>query len=489
MMRLRWVDIEKNGVKNLIVPVTQDRELTDHPIIARLVEAAKGYPEFKGEKGDELILYRPDGFPVERVLFLGLGKSEAVNRETLRAFTGKGVQKGIGMKLEEAMFEVPSPKRLDRDPKEVLEPMLEGAFLANHRFTRYKKEKKERELARIAFLAPRSIQQQLRRLPESVETVCRGTLLAREWVSMPANEKRPEDFARAVMAEARKTGLKATLYTEKTLRQKGFNALLSVSAGSERQAQMVVLEHATVKTGKPVVLVGKGVTFDTGGINLKPGQGMDEMKTDMSGAAAVAATLIAASRLKMKRRLVGVLPIVENMPSGSAARPGDIVKSFFGKTVEIANTDAEGRLILIDAMAWAAKTYKPEFMIDLATLTGACVVALGEKIAGLFTEDEALAGAILESGERTFERCWRLPMPEDYKDLLKSDLADIRNVAESRWGGAIQGALFLAEFMEKTRWAHIDIAGPASAKKGGPYCSPGGTGFGVRLLCDILERV
>ena len=489
MLHLRWVDIEKKGVKNLIVPVLEDREITDHQAIAGLVKQARTIPEFKGEKGNELVLYQPGSLPVERVFFLGLGKYKTLDREVLRAFAGKGIKKGIGMKLAEVMIEIPSPERVRRDPEEILEPLLEGAFLANHLFSRYKQEKKERALEKIEFLAPPAMQRKFRDLPKSVETVCGATLLAREWVSMPSNEKKPEQFAKAVIGQAKKAGLKTTLLTEKVLRQKGFGSMLSVSAGSESQAQLVILEHHPVKTGKPVVLVGKGVTFDSGGINLKPGTGMEEMKTDMSGAATVAATLIAAARMGMKQNLVGVLPIVENMPSGSATRPGDIVKSFSGKTVEILNTDAEGRLILIDALAWAGKTYKPEIMIDLATLTGACVVALGEKIAGLFTADNSLAKAIVESGERTFERCWRLPMPDDYKELLKSDLADIRNVAESRWGGAIQGALFLSEFVKDCRWAHIDIAGPASAKKEGPYCGGGGTGFGVRLLCDALARL
>jgi leucyl aminopeptidase len=232
--------------------------------------------------------------------------------------------------------------------------------------------------------------------------------------------------------------------------------------------------------------VGKGVTFDSGGINLKSSGGLEGMKMDMAGAAAVAGTLLAVAGLQPKIGVIGVLPLVENMPSGTATRPGDIIRSYAGKTVEIGNTDAEGRLILIDAMAWAVKKYKPDVMVDLATLTGACVVALGEKIAGVFSPDDDLAGAILASAEKTHERCWRLPLPDDYKEYLKSDLADIANMSSSRWGGAITAALFLAEFVGATRWAHIDIAGAAYTKKDGAYCRAGGTGFGVRLLCDLL---
>jgi leucyl aminopeptidase len=213
------------------------------------------------------------------------------------------------------------------------------------------------------------------------------------------------------------------------------------------------------------------------------------MKSDMSGAAAVAATLITAARLKAKINLIGAIPIVENMPSGKAIRPGDIIRSYAGKTVEIGNTDAEGRLILIDSMAYAIKRYKPQVLIDLATLTGACVVALGLKIAGVFSNDDDLAAAIAASGEKTHERCWQMPLPDDYKELLKSDFADINNMPSSRHGGAITAALFLAEFVDDTRWAHIDIAGPAYLKKENAYCGPGGSGFGVRLLIELLERV
>jgi leucyl aminopeptidase len=249
---------------------------------------------------------------------------------------------------------------------------------------------------------------------------------------------------------------------------------------------MVVLQHKGADRRPPVVLVGKGVTFDSGGINLKTGDSLPDMKGDMAGAAAVAAALTAAAGLKLKRRLIGVIPLVENMVSGNSSRPGDIVRTLSGKTVEIGNTDAEGRLILIDAMAYAERRFNPEVMIDLATLTGACVVALGDKIAGVFSNDIGLQDDIVASGQRTHERCWSMPLPEDYRELLKSSYADINNMPSSRYGGAISAALFLSEFVGKTRWAHIDIAGPAFHKKEDAYCGPGGTGFGVRLLLDWL---
>jgi len=213
------------------------------------------------------------------------------------------------------------------------------------------------------------------------------------------------------------------------------------------------------------------------------------MKMDMSGAASVAAILITLSRLKHRFRVVGVIPVVENMPSGEAVRPGDIIKTYSGKTVEIGNTDAEGRLILADAMSYAVKMFKPDVLIDLATLTGACVVALGEKIAGVFSTEERLAKAIVKAGDAVGEICWPMPLFDDYKKLLKSEFADINNMSSTRWGGAITAALFLSEFVERTPWAHIDIAGPAYSKKADDYCGPGGTGFGVRLLIDFLNKM
>ncbi len=489
MFQLKWTNIQEKGVTNLIIPVSEDRNISDDPAISELVKKAKNFPEFKGGKGDELVFYDPKGFNIKRVLFMGIGKQKNLNFETLRTFAGKSIKKCIKMGLKEALVQVPSVKGLQWEMEAMLKPLVEGAFLGNHLFDKYKQKKKYQPLGRIAFFVPRGSAKRHSRFVSKVCQVCEGTLLAREWVSTPSNEKKPEKFAKSIITQAKKAKLKTFLFDEKALKQKRFGALLSVSAGSRSQAQLVVLEHRPKGAKQTIALVGKGVTFDSGGINLKPSAGMDEMKMDMSGGAVVAGTLIAAARLNLKVGLIGIIPIVENMPSGTASRPGDIVRSYEGKTVEIGNTDAEGRLILIDAIAYAVKKYHPDTIIDLATLTGACVVALGEKIAGLFTSDEDLAKTIIDSGEKTYERCWHMPMPEDYKEHLKSDFADIRNIGSTRWGGAITAALFLSEFVGRTRWAHIDIAGPAYIKKESDYCGAGGTGFGVRLLTDVIENL
>jgi leucyl aminopeptidase len=387
------------------------------------------------------------------------------------------------------LIAVPLAGKIKMEIQAAIEAMMEGAFLSNHLYHKYKKEKKHQPLKRIDFLAGPNEAKKYTRLPSRISTVCQGTILAREWVSMPPNDKRPELFAKSIVTLARKEKLKVTVLGEKELKQKKFGAILAVAAGSKNKPRMVILEHNPAKAKKTVALVGKGVTFDSGGINLKPTASLVDMKMDMSGAAVVAATLITAAKLKSRVKLVGIIPIVENMPSGDASRPGDIIKSYDGKTVEISNTDAEGRLILIDAISYAIQKYKPQTLIDLATLTGACVVALGEKIAGTFSFDDKLAENIILSGQKTNERCWRMPMPEDYKELLKSDFADLNNVGSTHYGGAITAALFLSEFVKDTSWAHIDIAGPAYAKKESAYCGVGGTGFGVRLLFDLMDRL
>lgn len=489
MLQLKTVDLKKTKTETLVIPVCEDTQIYDKSAIVSIINKAKKLKEFKGEKDDEVILFSPLEIKAERVILLGLGKLDKIDLEVLRTVAGKAVKKCIKKNLSQVLIVVPSDKKIKIDMSRIMMSLMEGSFLGNHIYDKYKKEKKQKALKAINFLVEPDTAKAFRKLPSKIKAVCTGTILAREWVNTPSNDKRPEQFARSIATPARKANLKVNVLTEKDLKQKKFGAMLAVAQGSRSKPCMVSLEYKPKNFKTTVVLVGKGVTFDSGGINLKPTGSLDTMKMDMAGAATVAAALIATAGLKPKIRVIGVLPIVENMPSGDATRPGDIVKSFSGKTIEIGNTDAEGRLILADAMSYALKKYKPKVLIDMATLTGACVAALGEKIAGLFSFDNDLSEIIIESGENTYERCWRLPMPEDYKELLKSDFADINNMANTRWGGAITAALFLSEFVSDTRWAHIDIAGPAYIKKENAYCPAGGTGFGVRLICDVIEKL
>lgn len=491
MVQLKAVDLVKDQTEALIVPVCENKNIHDSKTIQTLVTRAKKLKEFSGKKDDSVTLYDPAKLAAQRVILVGLGKTDEIDTESLRAFSGNAVKTSISKKLRRITIVVPSAAKLKMKKQEesFLSAFMEGALLANHIFDRYQKEKKQKPLSSTVLMVEPETAKKYRRLPVKAKTVCYSTIMARDWVSTPSNDKRPQQFAKTIMTAAAKTGLKAALWDEKRLKREKFGALLAVAAGSTNKPCMVVLEYKVPKAKKTVALVGKGVTFDSGGLNIKVGGGIESMKIDMSGAAAVAATMMAVAKLKPKFNLVGLLPLVENMPSGSATRPGDVVKSYSGKTIEIGNTDAEGRLILIDAMAYAIKKYAPDNIIDMATLTGACMVALGESIAGVFSSDEDLSKAIVDAGQKTYERCWPMPLPDDYKDSLKSEIADINNMSSSRYGGAITAALFLSDFVGKTRWAHIDIAGPAHIKKGHAYCPAGGTGFGVRLLCEVLENL
>lgn len=471
----------------LVIPVCEDADIHSSALMPELVHQAKSLKEFNGADNEDLVFYAPSGVLAAQVMFIGLGKKDKIDGEVLRRACGRAIKKCIQKEISEALFVIPFIEFIHTGPGVILEAMVEGALLGNYQFDQFKKPKHP-SLLKLAFAVPEDSVQHARLLSQKIIIICEGTLLAREWVITPSNLKRPEQFARSLVRMAEKENLKTKVLDHTALKKKKFGALLAVAAGSDANARMVILEHNPDNATQTLALVGKGVTFDSGGINLKPPGSLEDMKMDMAGAAAVAATMITAARLRMPIRLIGVLPLVENMPSGSATRPGDIVKSFSGKTIEINNTDAEGRLILADSLSYVIQTYQPDAVVDLATLTGACVVALGERIAGVFSLDDRMCETLIASGEKTFERCWKMPLPEDYKDLLKSEVADICNITGLKWGGAITAALFLSEFTENTRWMHIDIAGPAYVKKETAYCGVGGTGFGVRLLCDWLEK-
>ena len=489
MLQLKYSDPAIQKTEMLVIPVCEDTEIVDDPVLVTTADQVRKLKEFKGADGDIIVLYSPPQFHADRVLLMGLGAAGKVKLETLRTLAGRAAGHGIKRKLNQITIVVPSSENIQLEPKVILEAMLEGACLANHRFDQYRKEKDTKPLKRIHFCIKPQIGRRLKNLPGRVATTCQGTILARNWVNIPSNDKKPAEFARSIMGLAKKERLKTTLMGKKELQQKKFGAILAVAAGSQAAPAMLILDHHPRGAKQTVALIGKGVTFDSGGLNLKSSTSLNLMKSDMAGAAAVSATMLTVARQQSNLRVVGLIPLVENMLSATATRPGDIIRSYSGKTVEIGNTDAEGRLILADAISYAIQKYRPQVLIDIATLTGACVMALGEGMAGVFSDDDELAQTIVQSGDKTHERCWRMPLPEDYKKLLKSELADINNMPKTRWGGAITAALFLSEFVSKTRWAHIDIAGPSYRKKGNDYCGPGATGFGVRLLCDFLDRI
>ena len=489
MTNLTAVNLRSEEIPTLVIPVCEDGEIHRQRTLAALVRKAISLPEFSGKKDEELVLYSPRGTKASRVIFLGMGPLRRLDGEALRCVAGRVVGKAMQQHLTGVLIAVPDTQKTGLDRETLIQALLEGAFLANHVFSPYKQDPGTAPLERIELLVGPEEVSRYASLSRRVKTVCDATLLARTWVNLPSNDKRPSQLASLIAQEADRSGLSVSVLEMEALKEARLEALLAVAQGSVSPPCLVLLDYTPPKPHGTIALVGKGVTFDAGGINLKPADGLAHMKDDMAGAAAVAATMFAVAGLGLTHRIVAALPLVENMPSGNATRPGDIVRTHAGKTVEIGNTDAEGRLILADAISYVIETFRPGMLIDLATLTGACVVALGEKIAGVFASDENLAGHILAGAAKTHERCWRMPLPEDYRELLKSDFADINNMSSTRYGGAITAALFLSSFVKNVAWAHIDIAGPSYAQKGSDYCGPGGTGFGVRLLSEVLCRL
>ncbi len=374
------------------------------------------------------------------------------------------------------------------DSPESVFALLEGMWLGDFRFDTYLSDARPNPIE-ISLLAqnPAKYEASLHR----AAIICEATNLARTWTNEPANVINPVTLAERVQEIAARHGLGCEVLDDQQLAKMGAGAIVAVGKGSNTPSRLIVLKYAGQRKEAPVVLVGKSLTFDTGGYSLKSSEYMLDMHTDKAGAMTVIATLLAAARLKLKTPIIGVLAAAENMVSAYSYRPNDIVKTLSGKTVEVLNTDAEGRLVLADALTYAQQQFQPRVLIDLATLTGGVVTALGTIRAGMFVTDDGLAQALFQSGERTYERLWRLPLDPEYADIVISDKADLINSAMlSRKALPIVGAIFLKQFVnEDQSWAHLDIAGTASTDKRKPYCVKGATGFGVRLLIDYLTTL
>ena len=363
---------------------------------------------------------------------------------------------------------------------------LHGLKLKSYKFNKYK-TKKETRLISINVVGSKNIPSAQNQL--KFKALEEGTFYARDLVSEPGNILHPDEYAKRLNS-LKKDGLKINVYDEKKLKKLGMNALLGVGMGSIRGSYLVTMEWNGAKNNsKPLAFVGKGVTFDTGGYSLKPARFMEDMTYDMAGSAAVVGVMKSLALRKAKVNAVGVVGLVENMVSGDAQRPGDIVKSYSGKTIEVLNTDAEGRLVLADALTFTEKKFKPKFIIDLATLTGAIIVCLGSEFAGLFSNNDNLSKQILNAGEKVEEKLWRMPLHKNYDKLMNSKNADMQNINYVGGAGSTTAAQFLQRFiLNKTPWAHLDIAGMAFSKYGGALNSGGATGFGVRLLNQMIEE-
>jgi leucyl aminopeptidase len=442
--------------------------------------------DFKGELFECRLFYTHGALPAKRVLLTGLGKREEFDLDKWRGVSSRAGQfiRNSGIK----QFAFPIKKVDDHSEKELAESFVTGLLLGVYQFNEFKTLEREKikEIEEMVLLGEE--EEGIKWIGDGLrvgEIISEAVYLARDLVNGPSNQVTPTLLAEKAQQIAKEHGMEIQIFEVNQAEAMGMGAFVAVAKGSQEPAKFIVLEYNKEKGLDTIALVGKGITFDSGGISIKPSENMDRMKDDMSGAAAVLATLQAASKLQLPFHLVGIMPATENLPSGKAYKPGDILKTLSGQTVEVISTDAEGRLILSDALTYSLR-HRPKAIIDLATLTGACVIALGDFVIGLFGNDEFLLKRLEEASSKSGEKVWRLPLWEEYFDYLKSDAADFRNVG-TRAAGAIIGAIFLSKFVEKVPWVHLDIAGPASIEKERPYLPRGGTGVGVRLLVQLLR--
>jgi leucyl aminopeptidase len=443
----------------------------------------------KLKRGEVIELRYPPGLELDRLLVLSLGKPEETGRYDLETAGGSLAVKLRALRVRAASVAVEPVGALKATPQELAISLATGACLRAYRFDKYRTAKDadedQSELAQLTFhlAGPGAANDAWPAAAAVIAGVSRG----RDLVTEPANVLSPEAFAEACLELGSALDLEVEVLDHAAMRRLGMNALLAVGQGSVHESRVAVLRWSGGAPDEPpVALLGKGVCFDSGGISIKPAAGMEEMKWDMAGAAAVFGAMKALAGRKARANVVGVLGLTENMPSATAQRPGDVITSMAGVTIEVVNTDAEGRLVLADVLHYAKERFKPKVMIDLATLTGAIIIALGHEQAGLFTPDDQLAERIQAAGAAVGERLWRMPLGDDYAKHIKSDIADIKNVGRERQAGATAGAVFLQRFAGDVPWAHIDMAGTAWSKEDRPLAPKGATGYGIRLLERLI---
>ncbi|MGH6948380.1 MAG: leucyl aminopeptidase [Kiloniellales bacterium] len=490
--------LPKSGA--LVAGVMENRKLT--PSAVRLDKLCGGaltramkHSRFDGKKAEMLEIVAPAGIPNSRILLVGVGKPGELTDLDIERIGAAAATRLAGSGDGEAAYLVDELRGAKLKSAKRAAHYGLGALLRSYRFDKYKtreKADKKPSLKKVTILVKDAAA--ARKAFAILEKVAEGVFFTRDLVSEPANVIYPK----SLVAEARKLtklGVKVEALSEAQMRKLGMGALLGVAQGSANEPQLLILRWNGAGKGKdkrPIAFVGKGVTFDTGGISIKPAAGMEDMKWDMGGAGVVIGLMRALAGRKAKVNAVGVCGLVENMPSGTAQRPGDIVKTMSGQTAEVLNTDAEGRLVLADALWYAQTTFKPKAVVDLATLTGAIIVALGNVHAGLFSNDDTLSKQLTDAGQKVDEKLWRMPLGVDYDKLIDSAAADMKNIG-NRSGGSITAAQFLQRFIQDgTPWAHLDIAGVTWSDRDKPTVPKGGTGFGVRLLdrlvADHYER-
>ncbi len=451
--------------------------------LARAMTAAA----FKPGKGKVLEIVSPPGIDNSRIVLIGAGTSKDFSLLDAESLGGAIVARLFPMREKSAVIALSGFSAKKIESGELAARIAYGARMRSYRFDKYRTTEKAEDKATLTKLSINTPAKSAKTAFAEHAKIGDGVFMTRDLVSEPANILYPESFAARCKALT-KLGVKVKVLGEVEMKKLGMGSLLGVGQGSVRESKIVAMEWlGGIKGDAPVCFVGKGVTFDTGGISLKPSKGMEDMKWDMGGAGAVTGAMMAIAGRKAKANVIGIIGLVENMPDGNAQRPGDVVKSMSGQTIEVINTDAEGRLVLADVLWWTQETYAPAAVIDLATLTGAIIMALAHEFGGMFTKDDKLAKQLDAAGEATGDLLWRMPLTKNHDDMLKSDIADMHNVGGAG-AGSSSAAAFLARFIKKgVSWAHLDIAGMAWNPKDKPTIPKGGSGYGVRLLDEYIR--
>lgn len=441
---------------------------------------------FTASEGSALLYTTSGMLPAANLLLVGLGKGEAIDADSWRKAGAQARKEASAQGAREiGFFFAP-----DKDGESAVAAAVEGMSLASYQFDKYRSERKPATaIQSVTFFRPGlKSGDALARAAGLAQDIAPGVCLARDLVNEPPSVTTARFLGEQARRHCRGRGLTVEVWNKKKIQQMKLAGLLAVNRGSVEEPRFIVIRYKPQgKAKKRVALIGKGITFDSGGLSLKPAKSMETMKLDMAGGAAIIGAMSRLPVLRPQVEVTGYIPTTDNLPSGSAQKPGDVIRYLNGKTVEVLNTDAEGRLILADGLALAAKE-KPDYMINLATLTGACMVALGNEVAGIFSNRQALAEKLIGCGREAGEKLWQLPLVKEYREEIKSSVADIKNIGGS-YGGAITAALLLQEFVADIPWAHLDIAGPAFAEKDSPLCPKGGTGFGVRTLVKFLTTL
>lgn len=462
-------------------------KVLDKKLKGRISKAMKE-KKFEGEF-KQLYSVSSLGFVLaEKILLVGLGKKKEFDIEKLRQVAGFSAKTVRDAKVNNFITTLIETDIKGRDLSEKAQAVTEGMLLGLYKFTKYKTDKKDQpHKIKEAIIVTKEVAKVNKGVKKGI-ILSEATNYARDLVNTPGGEATPTYVANEAKKAAKKYGIKIKVLGKKEMEKKGMNAILGVSRGSSQEPKLVVMETKP-SAKKKIALVGKGITFDSGGLDIKPSSYMLDMKSDMAGSAAVLGTVIAAAKLKLPINVLGVMVLSENMPGQSAQKPGDIITAYNKKTIEIINTDAEGRLVLADAVTYAEEQ-KPTAIIDIATLTNAVVVALGYSAAGLISSDDKLKEALKKAGEETHERVWELPLWEEFREAVKGELADVRNLGKGKGyeGGAIVGGTFIENFIKKTPWAHLDIGGTGWFVESSDYIPKDGTGFGVRLFINFLEN-